>query len=244
MFSPPPNHAQNNDILTDYSILPVHQSPFQLIDDPPNVTTPKFESSRFSKSPPPSPIILSIPRSPKSVQNQSTLFFQKFDRECITSAHYFAWHDYNQFYTKWLPAMAEEHIALQHARLAFSALIYSTKVDSRAKEIAFLYYAATLREFRLLLNTPLNQKESDVAVATSLQLSSFDVRVDYDKLMVVFRWGYKKMFPPPSRRRPYIGTLFNPLTTMLHSHRAVVTRMVLHPGRLLLFHNFQGNNVT
>jgi hypothetical protein len=121
---------------------------------------------------------IAIPRSPKSALNQSCQFFQKFDRGCITSAHYFAWHDSSQFYTKLLPAMAEEHLALRYSRLAFSALIYSTEL--RAKEIAFLYYAATIREMRLFLNNPLNQIESNVAAVIAMQLASFNVNLHCD----------------------------------------------------------------
>jgi hypothetical protein len=140
--------------------------------------------------------------------------------------------------------MAEEHVALRHARLAFSALIYSTKVESRAKEIAFLYYGTTLRELRLLLDKPLTHIESNVAVAISLQLSSFDVNYILKRLTVVLPGGYKQMFSAPSRRCAYTAILFNSCTTMLDRNRALVTRMVLHSGRLLLFLNIQGNNVT
>ena len=46
-------------------------------------------------------------------------------------------------------------MSLQHAMVAFSALIYSIKVNHRAREIAFLYYSVALRELRLLLDKPI-----------------------------------------------------------------------------------------
>jgi hypothetical protein len=186
MFSSPSSHHVKDDNLSDCLSLPLRQSitgSVQMnMNDSAMLKELKFKSTAISttvNSPLQRTIFtdISIPRSPKSALSQSCQFFQKFDREWITSAHYFAWHDCNQLYTKLLPAMAEEHLALRYSRLAFSALIYSTKAELRAKEIAMLYYAATVRELRLFLNKPLNQIESNVAVATALQLASFDVNL-------------------------------------------------------------------
>jgi hypothetical protein len=203
MFSSPSSHPVKGDELSGYLSLPSRQSvakSLQLNMNDSGILKKsefKLEAMNYTvKSPLQQTFFtnISIPRSPKSVLSHSCQFFQNFDRECITSAHYFAWHDSNQFYTKLLPAMAEEHLALRYSRLAFSALIYSTKAQERAKEIALLYYAATLRELRLFLSKPLNQIECNVAVAISLQLASFDVNPHSDYVDGSFFSGITGIF--------------------------------------------------
>jgi hypothetical protein len=75
--------------------------------------------------------------------------------------------------------MAEESDALRHAIVAFSALIYSMKVDRSAREQAFLYYSMSLQQFRVHLDDyPMTAAENHIAIAIALQLSSFDVYSD------------------------------------------------------------------
>lgn len=71
--------------------------------------------------------------------------------------------------------MAASTICMQYAIVAFSALVYSIKVDRNARDVAFSYYTMALRELRLVLNKSLAREECGVVIATVLQLSSFDV---------------------------------------------------------------------
>ena len=103
-------------------------------------------------------------------------FFLNFHHEKITEAHYFCWGDYPKLYTKIIFLLAEHSEALRHAIVAFSALVYSFKVDKAAREVACLYYELALRGLRVLLDKfPMSLNECFIAVATALQLSSFDV---------------------------------------------------------------------
>jgi hypothetical protein len=104
------------------------------------------------------------------------VFFFQFHQEKILPAHYFLWQDYDELISVYLPAMAAQSICLKYAFVAFSALVFSTKVQKRAREIAFFYYAVAVMELRLLLNYPLPRDQVNVALATVLQLSSFDVQ--------------------------------------------------------------------
>lgn len=86
--------------------------------------------------------------------------------------------DYRKLCTMTLLAMAEVSDTLRHAVVAFSALIYSMKVDRAAREQAFLYYAIALKQLRSLLDkSPMTVEERHIAIATALQLSAFDVRI-------------------------------------------------------------------
>ena len=127
-----------------------------------------------------SPRVISVPRtlSPPADHTLPIRFFLNFHRESITEAHYFRYYDYNKMHTKVLFAMAEELDAMRHALVAFSALIYSIKIHSDARVIAFIYYAISLQELHTLLNKPVTDMamwEWQGAVATALQLSTFDV---------------------------------------------------------------------
>ena len=81
--------------------------------------------------------------------------------------------------------MSEKCDALRHAIVAFSALIYSMKIDLAAREQAFLYYALALQQLRALLDEmerdsgDVTDGEYQVAIATALQLSVFDVLSHY-----------------------------------------------------------------
>lgn len=117
-----------------------------------------------------------IPRPPRTTRNQNVQFFLNFHRETVTEFHYFRQYDYHKLCTQTLLAMAEKSDALRHSVVAFSALIYSMKVDRTAREQAFLYYSMSLQQLRVLLDDDLTTtEEKHIAIAIALQLSSFDV---------------------------------------------------------------------
>jgi hypothetical protein len=118
--------------------------------------------------------IAHIPRPPTSNRPQPVQLFLRFHQEKVTSAHYFAWFDYNQLYTNLLHAMAEDSLALQYAMVAFSALVYSAKVQRASDQMALHYYTLAIKELQPLLNDIVHQK-GEIALATALQLASFDV---------------------------------------------------------------------
>jgi len=127
-----------------------------------------------------SPELLSIPKSLspqlQSARSHPVQFFLQFHRERITEAHYFRWYDYPKLCTKILFSMAERSESLRHAMVGFSALVYSYKFHHGAREVGFYYYEKALQQLRLFLNTsPMELEECLTAVATALQLSTFDV---------------------------------------------------------------------
>lgn len=134
--------------------------------------------SSFTPPPPVSTKMLCLPRSPSPQTSQSQIvqFFLNYHQETINEAHYFRSYDYSHLCTKVILAMAETSNALQHAVVAFSALIYSIKVHQGVRVLAFLYYSKAMEELRILLNEPTMEiNDCLTAVATALQLSSFDV---------------------------------------------------------------------
>lgn len=115
------------------------------------------------------------PRS-QSARASPIQFFLKFHRERITEAHYFRWYDYSKLSTKILFSLAENSDSLRFAMVGFSALIYSYKFHQGARQVGLFYYEKALQELRLFLNTsPMEIGGCLTAVATALQLSSFDV---------------------------------------------------------------------
>ena len=98
------------------------------------------------------PETTAIPRAPKSNQHQLVDYFLKFHLDVINPSHYFWWNDYNQLCKCWLPTMADPSIALRYGVVAFSALVYSMKIDHTARQFAFFYYANSLKELRQLLD--------------------------------------------------------------------------------------------
>lgn len=118
---------------------------------------------------------ITIPRSPKSNQHHLVDYFLKYHLEVISPSHYFWYYDYIQLCKRWLPAMAATSLALRHALVAFSALVYSIKVIDDARQIAYFYYAMALKELRVFLDGPLSSEECNIAIAIALQLSTFEV---------------------------------------------------------------------
>lgn len=122
-------------------------------------------------------VIISIPRPPTSNRAPHVSFFLPFHRAKIIPAHYFAWYDYNHFYTQMIHSMAEESRALQYALVAFSALVYSVKMARpTTRLVAFTYYTMAIRELQGLLNELVQDTgKGEMAIATALQLATFDV---------------------------------------------------------------------
>ena len=116
--------------------------------------------------------MISVPRPPKSSRSRSLRFLLRFHLEYVTHAHYFLFFRHQEP----IFALLEVFEPLRYSVAAFSALIYSMKVDIVAREQAFLYYALALQELRRLLEkVPTDLEEYQGTVATVLQLSTFDV---------------------------------------------------------------------
>ena len=183
--------------------------------------------------------MLCLPRtkSPQSTRTQAVQFFLNYHQRTITEAHYFRWHDLPKFSTKLIFSIAEESSALQHSLVAFSALIYSIKVHQGVRTFAFMYYAKALQELRLFLNeTSMTLTDCYVAVATALQLSSFDVDTKNQGFLIVAvfrRCG--KMFSSFGRCCTDHVITNESSSILFNSHRTLPSRMVYAIRRLLLF---------
>jgi Fungal Zn(2)-Cys(6) binuclear cluster domain len=119
---------------------------------------------------------LQISTIPKSIQDSFVQFFINFHQRNVNEFHYFVYYDYHKFCTRTLMLMIERPNALRDAVVAFSALIYSMKIDRSARVLALLYYTSALQQLRVLLDqVTLNVDQFYMALATALQLASFDV---------------------------------------------------------------------
>ena len=119
---------------------------------------------------------IQVPTIPRSFRDRFIQFFLSFHRENVNEFHYFCYYDYHKFLTRTLMAMVQQPGALCDAVVAFSALIYSLKIDRSARVLAFCYYTSALQQLRVLLDQDvLSVHESHMAIATVLQLASFDV---------------------------------------------------------------------
>ena len=119
---------------------------------------------------------IQIPTVLRSTRDYRVQFFLSFHQENINEFHYFCYHDYRKFCTTTLMTMVEQSDALRNAVVAFSALIYSVKIDRSARVQAFSYYALALQQLRILLDQiTMNVDECHMAIATALQLACFDV---------------------------------------------------------------------
>jgi hypothetical protein len=158
------------DLLFDVSNPPMGistiVSPFDCFDDRP---FQPLSSTCFR------PQTIIIPRSPESNRHHLVDFFLKYHLEVISPGHYFLYYDYIELCKCWLPAMAATSLALRHALVAFSALVYSYKGAGMARQVAFFYYAMALKEMRQFLEGSSIPEECNVAIAAALQLSSFEV---------------------------------------------------------------------
>ena len=144
---------------------------------------------------PPSPDLSLVPRSPKPNEAQAIRFFLTYHERVVVPAHYFKWYDFHHFCKGWLLAMAEQSDPLRYGMVSFSALIYSMKVNLGARYTAFYYYAAALKELRLLLdNESMNLMECNIAIATALQLATIDVFSHF----ILELMGSDSLATPPS----------------------------------------------
>lgn len=92
--------------------------------------------------------------------------------------------------------MAEEYEPLKLAVTGFSALLYSMKENIQAREVAFVFYAMALQKFRQSLERSLGDGEYYPAIATALQLSTFDVTTRSINIITVeVFWRYREVFP-------------------------------------------------
>ena len=119
-----------------------------------------------------------ISRFPGQPVPLSSPDYLQFHRERIIAAHYFWHYDYHEFCTKTILKLAENSVTLHHAVVAFSALIYSVKFYyPPARDYALAYYHWALKSFQILLPEIATgtQEQYSTALATALQLASFDV---------------------------------------------------------------------
>ena len=129
-------------------------------------TVSPLSTARFISRFPGQPVPLSSPD------------YLQFHRERIIAAHYFWHYDYHEFCTKTILKLAENSVTLHHAVVAFSALIYSVKFYyPPARDYALAYYHWALKSFQILLPEIAmgGQEQYTTALATALQLASFDV---------------------------------------------------------------------
>jgi hypothetical protein len=129
-------------------------------------------------------ILSPIPRPPDPNQPPAVRFFLKYHQDEVVAGHYFFAYDQEQLCRNeneglckvWLPRMAQNSVSLRDSLVAFSALIYSLKVDSKALQFAFLYYSMALDKLRHFLTyIPYDSSEVAAAIATSLQMAALDV---------------------------------------------------------------------
>lgn len=132
---------------------------------------------------------LVVPRPVSPHQCKAVRFFLNFHRETITSAHDFRWYDYPRLHTELIFAMGEESDALQYAICAFSALVYSVRVQQPIKELAFAFYAKALQQLRRSIDSSL------VAVATSLELCAFEVCPKTERTDSAIFWRRRESIP-------------------------------------------------
>jgi hypothetical protein len=169
-LSPPSFHTSNATISASDPAL----SPKQLPENP------LFREPTYSASDA-SPGFICIPHCITPIQRElaDDRFFLNYHRENITEFHYFRYYDHRKQCNDMLLQMADKSVALGHAIMAFSALLFFMKTEGFPGEEAFEYYSSSLVEFRQLLDRlqePLvNHEDVHTAVATALQLSSFDV---------------------------------------------------------------------
>lgn len=127
---------------------------------------------------------LQIPSTLNSIQD--SFFFLRFHHKNINEFHRFVYHDYHKFCTTTLMVMVEQSGALRDAVVAFSALIYSMEIDRSVRAQAFMYYASALRQLRIILDQDrMDVEECHMAVATALQLASFDVFLTSLKKLII-----------------------------------------------------------
>jgi len=120
-----------------------------------------------------SALMVRIPEPPKPARSGPVQFFLDYYQTNVNESYYF---DYVTMRKNTLLALSEDYDALRHAVVAFSALIYSMKVNSVATTPALLYYTIALKQLRAdLEKMPIVMNDCHAAIATALQLAAFDV---------------------------------------------------------------------
>jgi hypothetical protein len=117
-----------------------------------------------------------LPRSPRSTGHCLVRYYLTYHQEAINEYQYYSYYDYGRLFTKGLFAMAEQSNALQFAQAAFAALVFSQKLDTQVKPVSFALYSLALKELQVMLDQPsLSDSEGQIAMASAMQLSTFDV---------------------------------------------------------------------
>ena len=239
-----------NQMILDPSTYPVQTSYISLLETSiaPQSSTDPFEA--------PEPTQLSlVPRPPRSNRHTLVQYYLTYHCETINEYHYYSYYDYGRLFTKGLFAMAEKSEALQLGMAAMAALIFSQRLDAGVKPVSFALYSLALKELQLMLNQPfLDDLETQIAIASAMQLSTFDVLpslafshfsllpftcLAYPSfvplLTKAFRGRQFEMFSPHGRRRHNHAPIFLPHKTNFHTPKSVPVRMVLRLRRPFLY---------
>lgn len=129
--------------------------------------------------------IVHIPRTPTPPSHSTVTWYLTYHRRTVNSWQYYTYYDYNQLHTKVLFAMAEGCEALKFGMAAFSALLYSIRYDPAVKTFAFWFYSRALQEMAMLIKKPyLDAVDTQMAIASAMQLSTFDVTSVVYPLMI------------------------------------------------------------
>jgi len=121
-----------------------------------------FDKMEFFEFQMPQPFIFDldfgplIHRLPSSVRSAG--FYFDHHRERINGCYYYSYYDYQQLFTKGLLTLADESNAVYYGLIAFSALIYSLRIDPTARHAAYCFYSLAVKELRSLLDKPMDVK--------------------------------------------------------------------------------------
>ena len=113
-------------------------------------------------------------------------FFLSYHRQNINNGHYFWYWDHYRFFKDGLLELSNQSDPLRYAIAAFSALIYSFKVDHQMKTFTFFFYAKALQQLQEVINTVSMDSEASVytTVATILELACIEVCPCIKRLML------------------------------------------------------------
>jgi hypothetical protein len=160
-------------------------------------------------------------------------------RREITHAHYFQYYDYPKFFTEIIFALCDKETEpenpLRIAVAAFSALNRSIRQDQSWRPLAFIFYGGAVQRLHTFLHKPgMDLRECQIAVATALELASFDVRlIVFGFLMLAIHRRHRKEFSPYHWGRKDTATSYASNAIQLHRRWTCPSR-ILHAGRRLL----------
>ena len=182
--SPDPTHFEDQMQIDPFAMLAPEDQPNIILRSPvlscsqsETIINP-FADESSSQTSPNSDSIRELYITPSVASSESRLlqFFLQYHREKISASHYFFYFDYKQTFMSTLFRLGQHSDALQYSIVAFSAFIYSMKINRALRVQAFLFYTFALRQLRVLLDAPsLETDEYQAALATALQLATFDV---------------------------------------------------------------------